>query len=1067
MDAMHDQGADASMTTSDESPQAFGGRRHKASKSSLTPQDSSHSLLDAQGGRSSAQKQVRQEQAEAEEDGQERQNRRVQLDQDLSIFGFSFRKKKTNAATATAPFKRVTSSSKISTVRDQPSSTEHDVTGREEREVTSAVEPGDSAATSTHMHGHVDEADTISMVVEAPASDLQGIDHGEQNTQEQHQIGEGAMTMDQDPQNAVNGTNGESATEASETPESRHQLVWRGSWIAPSLVMLQESDLSGAKKRTTSSTSLARRQLDLQQRSSLARDCFEQKGLRPLVQELKGIAMVLSQYSDSDKTPDVSISPEQPLVADGSMEMHVIAKIQLSTFPSYLLDIRHRHGAYEVFISGNSVETIHYFQGVFGQSGRFEGDGIGDGVNAHGTLLGDKGLLVRAVCKTQMTSFGRSYSFAGKTPVTSTQADIPEKQLIQDSQMFLVYGVLDTTINASMDDLDLGVPENGNISLYAYPLVDHSQFSAQSLFNQPVMDRLETEYIEYQPRRREHLHSEASKKEPEESSVSIQSDDPELEAIMCGAKQLELSNKPSTIMEIDEGKAARWEDKTMRESGRINYESQWEETILLEALERNKVWKPYIVPPPSSSSPSPYPHPGTPTAATSTDGLSSRHKALDSLSSSGVSNKRAFSRSHTMVEAGSGSGSTGTAVGGAMNTLSRHQSLDSHHHRRRKGDEALLGGGSQGGSSSSNSRRTRETASSGRDKVTEALRRRLLGPGSIRKSSDQGRLSLPPTKTKASRYPSFDDGQEPSSPSRRRQSTGAHRTTTPTGRSGMKHLAELLLDHGDDDMEEGGDVGEEGGMPVFQERLSRSLLTSPSARTSRARRRVTMGGGGTEGMDLKAAAAQASLGGSSRRKSNPPVRMATPMARTKSASSQDNINPFWAPSAPTAASTSSSSKTPESVPTENWLSRVANGSDDEDSGVAEEDQASFSVVDDVVSTSPVKSLFVYDQKNDAKGKQRAVDNDVDATGTSNTLDEDKPMVKTKAKSVKEQNEHTIKSLIVATLCKHGIREDQQDYEQCAEMLTTSAKFSMRRDIETKLYSLHEVEQVMDRAAALL
>ncbi|KAG0262495.1 hypothetical protein DFQ27_002291 [Actinomortierella ambigua] len=1056
MDALHDQDADAPMTTSGKSPQAI-GYRPNTTKSDLISHESSNSPLGTQDGRGSDKAQALRGKAETGEEEQEPQDRRAQLDQDLSIFGFSFRKKKTMAAAAAAaPFKRVASSPVILATREQPPAAGHSVTIEdEERRLADAVEYAVSDTDTGTLPGRAkagastkvkalsgDEARVTSTTTEEEEeeereetiSDFQGSDHGEQNEQQHRQSDMIMMQVDQDHQitvNDANRTNSEPTVDATTTAEVRQQLVWRGSWIAPSLIVLRESDLSETKKRTKSSTSLSRKQLDPQQRSTLAMDALAQEGLRPLVQELKGIAMVLSRYDDLDKSLDVSTSPEQPLVADGSMEMHVIAKIELSTFPSYLLDIRHQYGAYEVFVSSNSTEAIHYFRGIFGQSDHFDIDDLEHRTDAHGALLG-------------------------------THA--PQKPLIQDTQMFLVYGVLDTVKSASMDnreDTGLDTCEGSAVSLYAYPLVDHARFSAQSLFNQPVMDRLEAEYIEHQRKLRERRQPGSSNKETEEPLASSQPDDPELEAIMNGTQQLELSTTPSAIMDIDED------------------ESQWEETLLLEALERNRIWKPYTVLPPSSSSSSSQPNPGTPATITTapTEGLPSRHKALDSLSTSGMAgNKRMFSRSQTMVEAGSGSVTAGMVEGGS-GTFSRHQSLDSHHPRRRKGDELMQAGFNGGGSSnsSSGSRRMRETGSSGRDTVTEALRRRLLGPGSIRKSSDQGRLSLPPTKTTASKISLFDGIQEPSSPSRRRQSMGTHRTvTTPKGRPAMRNLSEMLLDHGDDGME--GDEGEDGGVPVFQDRLSRSLLTSPSARTSRARRRVTMGGGGTEGMDLKTAAAQASIGGGSgsRRKSNPPVRMTSSLSRTKSISSQSDVNPFWAPSAPAAGSSSSSSRTPESVSAKDWLSRtssvdVNDDGDDDDSGngAVEDGQVNLSPADTMVSTSPVKSLFVYDRKDNAKGKQRAVDMTMDAPAASSTLAEDKPVAKAKAKSIKEQNEHTIKSLLMATLSKHGIREDQKDFGQCEEMLMTSTKFSMRRDIETKLYSLHEVEQVMDRAAALL
>ncbi|KAF9160913.1 hypothetical protein DFQ26_005051 [Actinomortierella ambigua] len=1087
MDALHDQDADAPMTTSGKSPQAI-GYRPNTTKSDLISHDSSNSPLGTQDGRGSDKAQALRGKAETGEEEQEPQDRRAQLDQDLSIFGFSFRKKKAMAAAAAAPFKRVASSPVILATREQPPATGHSVTIEDgERRVADAVEYAVSDTDTGTLPGRAkagasskakalsgDEARVTSTTTEGEEeeegeetiSDFQGSDHGEQNEQQHRQSDMIMMQMDPDHQIAVNDanrTNSEPTVEATTTAEVRQQLVWRGSWIAPSLIVLRESDLSETKKRTKSSTSLSRKQLDPQQRSTLAMDALAQEGLRPLVQELKGIAMVLSRYDDLDKSLDVSTSPEQPLVADGSMEMHVIAKIELSTFPSYLLDIHHQYGAYEVFVSSNSTEAIHYFRGIFGQSDHFDIDDLEHRTDTHGALLGSKGLLVRAVCKPQTTGLGRSVSFAD-TPVVSTPVNAPQKPLIQDTQMFLVYGVLDTVKSASMDsreDTGLDTSEGSAVSLYAYPLVDHARFSAQSLFNQPVMDRLEAEYIEHQRKLRERRQPGSSNKETEEPLASSQPDDPELEAIMNGTQQLELSTTPSAIMDIDED------------------ESQWEETLLLEALERNRIWRPYTVLPPSSSSSSSQPNPGTPATITTapTEGLPSRHKALDSLSTSGMaSNKRMFSRSQTMVEAGSGSVTAGMVEGGS-GTFSRHQSLDSHHPRRRKGDELMQAGfnGGSSSNSSSGSRRMRETGSSGRDTVTEALRRRLLGPGSIRKSSDQGRLSLPPTKTTASKISMFDGIQEPSSPSRRRQSMGTHRTvTTPKGRPAMRNLSEMLLDHGDDGME--GDEGEDGGVPVFQDRLSRSLLTSPSARTSRARRRVTMGGGGTEGMDLKTAAAQASLGGGSgsRRKSNPPVRMTSSLSRTKSMSSQSDVNPFWAPSAPAAASSSSSSRTPESVSAKDWLSRtssvdVNDDGDDDDggNGAVEGSQANLSPADTMVSTSPVKSLFVYDRKDNAKGKQKAVDMTMDAPAASSTLAEDKPVAKAKAKSIKEQNEHTIKSLLMATLSKHGIREDQKDYGQCEEMLMTSTKFSMRRDIETKLYSLHEVEQVMDRAAALL
>ncbi|KAG0237506.1 hypothetical protein BGW42_000716 [Actinomortierella wolfii] len=1024
MDAMQDQELDATMATSNtspvsvspKSPHAFGGRRTKVPKPYITSPDTSQPPMETQGGRSSG----RTKPEEVVEEDVERQDRRAQLDQDLNIFGFNFRRRKAKN-TKVAPFKTVARSSvEIAPQEQAPAPGNIGDHSEEEQAIVSPDKPVDANKPSslqmeTGVWTETKTNDTV-MTVDEPASDLQTKDHGQQDIE---QLLEESGQMEQDADNEMSPKD----TTATTASEHRHQLIWRGSWIAPSLIVLRESSFTESKKRTTSSKSLSRKQIDLQQRNSMVKDTLAQEGLQPLVQELKGLAMILSGYRSSDGQTSASASLDQPLVADGTMEMHVIAKIELLTFPSYLLDIHHQYGAYEVYVSSNSTDTINYLQGVFGD---VDLDGINESSDTPHALLGNKGLLVRAVEKPQTGALGR----LGSSTTNDSHASV-----IKGSQMFLVYSLLGTSSsNMARDD--------GTISLYAYPLVDHAHFSAQSLYNQPVMERLEAEYMEQQQRRWECLHqqTEDKKLESPEPSDLVDLDDPEIDMILNGAQDLNLSNKSPSMMDIDED------------------ESKWEEMLLLEAFERNKTWKPYTVLPPSIQA-----NPGTPVTATNTTGSGlppSRHTALDSMTSLGVGSKRVFSRSHTMVVAGSES-STAAASG----TFSRHQSLDSHSsHRRKRGDVLHT---SSGGNSSA--RRTRESGSSGRDKVTEALRMRLLGPGSIRKSSDQGRLSLPPA---ASRSTLLDKGKEPLSPNKRRQSTGTHRKTptprTPTGRPTAINLTEMLLSQQDDDDDDS------DGLLGFQG-LSRSILTSPSAR---ARRRVTMG------PEQLLSTSQPSFGSgnnsssnsSSRRKSSTPSRIST---TTLSRSKSNDDNPFWtrptalAPDSPPHSPSTTSPKVSEELPTTEWSSRTSDGDDADGCGDGDDhdhytgDQPGDNTADAPVSTSPVKPLSVYDRQESKPGNQRNIQKRIDTPSTRTTDSEGAPATKPKTKSIKEQNENTIKSLMVATLSKHNVHEDQQDYDQCAQMLLTNATFAMRRDIDTKLYTLHEVEKIMDRAAALL
>ncbi|KAG0241401.1 hypothetical protein BGW41_005972 [Actinomortierella wolfii] len=1036
MDAMQDQELDATMATSNtspvsvspKSPQAFGGRRTKVPKPYITSPDTSQSPMETQGGRSSG----RTKPEEVVEEDVERQDRRAQLDQDLNIFGFNFRRRKAKNSKA-APFKTVARSSMETAPQEQTLAPgnigDH---SEEEQAIVSPDKPVDAnRPSSLQMETGMwterkptsskETNDTV-MTVDESASDLQAKDHGQQDIQQQQVESE---QMEQDADNEMSPK----TTAATTASEHQHQLIWRGSWIAPSLIVLRESSFTESKKRTTSSRSLSRKQIDLQQRNSMVKDTLAQEGLQPLVQELKGLAMILSGYRSSDGQMSASASLDQPLVADGTMEMHVIAKIELLTFPSYLLDIHHQYGAYEVYVSSNSTDTVNYLQGVFGD---VDLDGINKSSDTPQALLGNKGLLVRAVEKPQTGALGRLGSSTSKELHSANDS---HASVIKGSQMFLVYSLLGT----SSSNMACG---DGTISLYAYPLVDHAHFSAQSLYNQPVMERLEAEYMEQQQRRWECLHqqTEDKKLESPEPSDLVDLDDLEIDMILNGAQDLNLSNKPPSLMDIDED------------------ESKWEEMLLLEAFERNKTWKPYTVLPPSIQA-----NPGTPVTTTNTTGSGShpsRHTALDSMTSLGVGAKRAFSRSQTMVVAGSES-STASASG----TFSRHQSLDSHSsHRRKRGDVLHT---SSGGNSSA--RRTRESGSSGRDKITEALRMRLLGPGSIRKSSDQGRLSLPPA---ASRSSLLDKGKEPLSPNKRRQSTGTHRKTstprTPTGRPTAINLTEMLLSQQDDDDDDS------DGLLGFQG-LSRSILTSPSAR---ARRRVTMG------PEQLLSTSQPSFGSgsssnsesSSRRKSSTPSRIST---TTLSRGKSNDDNPFWtrptavAPDSPPHSPSTTSQKASDELSTTEWLSRASDGDDADGCGDGDdhdhytEDQIGDNTADAPVSTSPVKPLFVYDRQENKPGNQRDIQKRIDTPSIRTTDSEGAPTTKPKTKSIKEQNENTIKSLMVATLSKHNVHEDQQDYDQCAQMLLTSATFAMRRDIDTKLYTLHEVEKIMDRAAALL
>ncbi|KAI7825115.1 hypothetical protein BC939DRAFT_476345 [Gamsiella multidivaricata] len=491
------------------------------------------------------------------------------------------------------------------------------------------------------------------------------------------------------------------------------ELVWKGSWILPSFEpVTSATSLSSSSRRTPGFLKKA----SLDNRQQIVFQGRDGTKLKPNVTELPDItfAMPKSQHASdiSDSTP--SILEEKQMMKENT-EMHVIAKISLSNFPFSLL----MPGCPEpcrVFVSPESKTSAQFLSEIFDR------DDIMDMEMRYcendGQAVGQIGLLLRLASKSgsntkrkgMLSNLAKQDDNPFLQPSTQEEAsgvsktatdtcDDHRRKIYQETSMFLVYGVL-VDNDQEQDSLE----SNGRLRtmcFYAYPLVDHEKFLEVVLLNVRSLDRLKQEAEDVQ------LDHHTLSEDPE---TYIQYEDPVKNSIMNGC-----DNEQETGYESDWVSAF---DMEVDKDG-----SSQQDTELLMALERSKSWSPYtVLPPPNTSLLS-----GAPSNPKDipSDRILSRSQTLDRV---GVTSKDSSARS--------------------LNALARHRSMDSA-----AGSKLQLATISRTLSSSTTPKAPRKgirhLKSPSRapqqplDLTTEGLRRKLLGPESIRAELPSTNTTLP------------------------------------------------------------------------------------------------------------------------------------------------------------------------------------------------------------------------------------------------------------------------------------------------------------------------------------
>ncbi|CAO3573685.1 unnamed protein product [Mortierella alpina] len=525
--------------------------------------------------------------------------------------------------------------------------------------------------------------------------------------------------------------------------EAAWELVWKGSWIVPTLVPASSSSSSSSRK---SHASLKRVSLESRQTAFEGKDG---RKIQPQVVELTGIVFAVPRSTLSNAFQEEEHGQEAMLahsamgqsLHDGT-EMHLIAKIALSTFPTFLLSTACTQPC-RVFTALESQESARFLRGLLDK------DDIADMRKrcrqGHRRAAGDVGLLLRVTSKPGPTTKKRGVipslakqdhnpflipSVAGAAPLSASIAPTSASHLpkvYQEASMFLVYGVLDGDQAGTRDDTShiksshkssSSESSHPTISFLAHPLMELSDFLEETLLNSRSMEQLQ----------RDLENDNGANLSPHMETVDhVHYEDAIVDSIMngCGEEyESGYGSEKATAPDVD-----------IDEDGSLRQELEF-----LTALERSKAWSPYTVLPP----------PNTESSCSS-----------GSLRSKDGSKERTLARTQTLNRMAFSSKDGPTR---SVNSWTRHRSMGdpvredfkpvavSSNNPAKVAKKGL-------GRLKSPSRAPQQPL----DVTTESLRRKLLGPGSIRKP-----LS---SKLDGSSFSSMHVGLK--SPSRRKSAGGS------------------------------------------------------------------------------------------------------------------------------------------------------------------------------------------------------------------------------------------------------------------------------------------------------
>ncbi|KAF9184185.1 hypothetical protein BGZ51_003503 [Haplosporangium sp. Z 767] len=488
--------------------------------------------------------------------------------------------------------------------------------------------------------------------------------------------------------------------------------VWKGSWIVPTL---EPTSSSGSAVRSSSSSSLRKIPASLKGSLDNRSTVFEGRDgvkVQPRVTELSGIVFALPRFRASSvlttALQETGAMEKRPLRNDNT-EMHLIAKIQLGTFPVFLL----APGCiqpYHVFVSPEFESSTLFLRELFSKE---ESSKLEERARlSNDQEVGQVGLLLRvtqkpgsavkrkgvmsSLPKEDDNPFLRPSSASRSTAQTMEETEMcddPQHRLFHETSMFLVYGALSNNSGSEVQhDTNFSQADNRDptVSFFAYPLVDQAKFLEQTLLNSRTLNQLRQDAEE---------NDAADLALSEDTGEFVQFDDPAIDSIMNGGDDGSESGYGSgwalhTDIDIDKD------------------ESLQEEIELLKALERTKTWSPYTVLAPPDTQ--------TSNLASINSSSSSRDGAKDRL----------LSRAQTLDRMAFANKSSSSR---AANSWSRHKSMDGHSGQLQQELDSAITGSRAARKGISRLKSPTRAPQQPLDVATESLRRKLLGPGSVRK----------------------------------------------------------------------------------------------------------------------------------------------------------------------------------------------------------------------------------------------------------------------------------------------------------------------------------------------
>ncbi|KAF9582025.1 hypothetical protein BGW38_000754 [Lunasporangiospora selenospora] len=853
--------------------------------------------------------------------------------------------------------------------------------------------------------------------------------------------------------------------EGSTAVKTEWDLVWKGSWIVPTLVPATSAPtLTSGSKRTTISSTLKKLSLDNNQPK-----IFEGKDgvkVRPNVSEYSGIVFALPKSNTPMATNGQAQSRGSAGSAEMSMkdlgqetngqtnlgldnatrqlmkedtEMHFVAKIDLSTFPMYLVAPGFSEPC-RVFVNPKARESAYYLRNLFTESEIVSTDMKKQyDLDRQNPVIGPTALLLRVAKKpgtvkkkTGLSSHLRQsdnnpflISSEGSTPPSQFKSgdasqETAQWKRYQDVTTFIVYGVLDP-----VEDDDHGgaqrLPQQHpskasqrikpTVSFFARPLVDHMQFSANIL-------------------------AEARSWNRSVQSSSLQGDGELLD--QEGLSQ-PWSKSPEGYTKYDDLIV----DSIMNgeDDDPIEYESQatistgfdedieiQDEMEILDALERSRTWSPFTV-----SRDMPFSDGSGSLMATSTKGkavaMADMPRERPSLTRAQTMGRMSFPPKESLL---SSSTNASSSISATTNTWSRHRSADGHE-RELLGSSisAATGERSATGQSTTVSSSTRrglgrlKSPSKARrqpmDVTTNSLRMKLLGPGSIRKGGSSSRHGTSSTAATAATAVVAEIATRHSpSPTRASVPIGL---LSPTGRKSM---------------------GYRRSTPEAEEFIPDLTTMLDMKRT----KKISVSSLFTQNNDH----GSQSHGVSDGRRS-PSFRELPPLVIPSASFIEDDgaLN--------SARSTGSFFETLKSLQNERDVGSCQGYDGSRESDVDVDTKRRISrALSSGQSTSRASTTVPSLPSSELAG----IGSSSQSQGPPTTS-----ATPSGAKSIEQRNKSTVKALTTSVLTKIQIGPNHEDFRECASNLYRSVKFSMRKDITTRLYHLEELERLMDRHAALL